>query len=170
MPAGQGAESDSCRLPQVSTSNTGMRRELHMNTLLQQANKNLLAIISLVVALSALGYNTYRNELTEENRNVRFAGFSLLQELAKMQQLIDYAHYDKDTDKGNPITGWRHLLYARDMSYLVSAEVMAETEALIQLWGDEWQTVRDDEASNQRVTAGINALRELVRKTMISLE
>ena len=82
-----------------------------MGTLLQQANKNLLAIISLVVALSALGYNTYRNELTEENRNVRFAGFSLLQELAEMQQLIDYAHYDKDAVKGNPITGWQHLLY-----------------------------------------------------------
>ena len=38
-----------------------------MNTLLQQVNKNLLAIISLIVALTALGYNTYRNELTEEN-------------------------------------------------------------------------------------------------------
>jgi hypothetical protein len=147
-----------------------MGRELLMSTLLHQANKNLLAIISLVVALSALGYNTYRNELTEENRNVRFAGFALLQELAEMQQLIDYAHYDKDADKGNPITGWRHLLYVRDMSHLVSAEVVAETEALIQLWGDEWQTVRDDKTSNQRVTAGINALRDMVRKTMTSLE
>ena len=141
-----------------------------MSTLLQQVNKNLLAIISLVVALSALGYNTYRNELTEENRNVRFAGFSMLMELAKLQQLIDYAHYDKDVVKGNPISGWGHLLYVRDMSYLVSAEVVAETEALIQVWGDEWQTVRDDESSNQRVTAGINALRERVRYTMESLD
>lgn len=141
-----------------------------MSTLLQQVNKNLLAIISLVVALSALGYNTYRNELTEENRNVRFAGFSMLMELAELQQLIDYAHYDKDVVKGNPISGWGHLLYVRDMSYLVSAEVVAETEALIQVWGDEWQTVRDDESSNQRVTAGINALRERVRYTMESLD
>ena len=141
-----------------------------MSTLLQQVNKNLLAIISLVVALSALGYNTYRNELTEENRNVRFAGFSMLMDLAELQQLIDYAHYDKDVVKGNPISGWGHLLYVRDMSYLVSAEVVAETEALIQVWGDEWQTVRDDESSNQRVTAGINALRERVRYTMESLD
>jgi hypothetical protein len=143
---------------------------MHMSTLLQQVNKNLLAIISLGVALSALGYNTYRNELTEENRNIRFAGFSMLMELAEMQQLIDYAHYDKDAVKGNPITGWRHLLYARDMSYLVSAEVMAETEALMQVWGDEWQSVRDDESSNQRVTVGINALRERVRHAMASLD
>lgn len=141
-----------------------------MSTLLQQVNKNLLAIISLVVALSALGYNTYRNELTEENRNVRFAGFSMLMDLAELQQLIDYAHYDKDVVKGNPISGWGHLLYVRDMSYLVSAEVVAETEVLIQVWGDEWQTVRDDESSNQRVTAGINALRERVRYTMESLD
>jgi hypothetical protein len=141
-----------------------------MNTLLQQIHRNLLAIISLVVAMTALGYNTYRNELTEENRNIRFAGFSILQELSELQLLIDYAHYDKDTVKGNPITGWGHLLYVKDMSYLVSGEVVSETEALIKVWGHEWQTVHDDEESNQRVTAGINGLRELIRHTMASLD
>lgn len=94
----------------------------------------------------------------------------MLMELAELQQLIDYAHYDKDVVKGNPISGWGHLLYIRDMSHLVSAEVVAETEALIQVWGDEWQTVRDDESSNQRVTAFINILRERVRYTMESLD
>jgi len=141
-----------------------------MSTLLQQIHKNLLAIISLVVALSALGYNTYRNELTEENRNIRFAGFSMLQELSELQLLIDYAHYDKDTVKGNPISGWGHLLYLKDMSYLVSDEVVVETEALKRVWGHEWQTVRDDEASNRRVTTAISALRDQVRHTMASLD
>jgi len=41
-------------------------------------SQNLLAMISLFVALSALGYNTWRNELTEQNRNVRQAGFEML--------------------------------------------------------------------------------------------
>ena len=141
-----------------------------MSTLLQQVHRNLLAVISLVVAISALGYNTYRNELTEDNRNRRFAGFSMLQELSDLQLLIDYAHYDKDTVKGNPIAGWGHLLYLKDMSYLVSGEVAVETEALTKVWNLEWQTVRDDEASNQRVTAAINALREQVRRTMESLD
>lgn len=141
-----------------------------MSTLLQQVHRNLLAIISLVIAISALGYNTYRNELTEDNRNRRFAGFSMLQELSELQLLIDYAHYDKDTVKGNPITGWGHLLYLKDMSYLVSGEVAVETEALTKVWGLEWQTVRDDEASNQRVTAAISALRDQVRRTMESLD
>ena len=141
-----------------------------MSTLLQQVHKNLLAVISLVVAISALAYNTYRNELTEDNRNRRAAGFSMLQELSELQLLIDYAHYDKDTVKGNPIAGWGQLLYMKDMSYLVSSEVVVETEALTKVWGLEWQTVRDDEASNQRVTAAINALREQVRRTMESLD
>lgn len=141
-----------------------------MSTLLQQVHRNLLAIISLVVAVSALGYNTYRNELTEDNRNRRAAGFSMLQELSELQLLIDYAHYDKDTVKGNPISGWGRLLYLKDMSYLVSGEVVVETEALTKVWGLEWQAVRDDEASNQRVTAAISALRDQVRHTMVSLD
>jgi len=141
-----------------------------MSTLLQQINKNLLAVISLVVALTALAYNTYRNELTEENRNIRYAGFAVLQELSELQLLVDYAHYERDAIKGNPITGWAHLLYIRDMSYLVSAEVFTESEALKKIWAREWETVRDDETSNQRVTAGIDILRELVRHTMESLD
>jgi len=38
-----------------------------------QIKNNLLAIISLVVAFSALGYNTWRNELTEHNRKADIA-------------------------------------------------------------------------------------------------
>ena len=141
-----------------------------MSMLLQQVHKNLLAIISLVIAITALGYNTYRNEQTEANRNIRFAGFAVLQELSELQLLIDYAHYERDAVRGNPISGWGHLMYIKDMGYLVSAEVVTETEALMKVWGDEWQTVRDDESSNQRVTAGINDLRERVRHTMASLD
>jgi hypothetical protein len=148
----------------------GNRQEQRMSTLLQQVHKNLLAVISLVVAISALAYNTYRNELTEDNRNRRSAGFSMLQELSELQLLIDYAHYDKDTVKGNPISGWGHLLYLKDMSYLVSGEVVVGTEALTKVWGLEWQTVRDDEASNQRMTAAINTLRDQVRHTMATLD
>jgi len=45
--------------------------------LLTQLRNNSLSIISLVIAISALSYNTYRNELTEVNRNIRSAGFEV---------------------------------------------------------------------------------------------
>lgn len=41
----------------------------------EQIRRNAVAIISLIVALTSLGYNTYRNELSEANRTVRQVGF-----------------------------------------------------------------------------------------------
>ena len=138
-------------------------------TLGEQVQRNLLAIISLVVALTALGYNTYRNELTEHNRNIRSASFIILQELSQLQLIADHAHYDKNETRGNPIDGWGRVLYMRDMSQLVSPEVMAGTEHLIEVWGRDWSALEEDEAANERITAAVNALREKVRTTIASL-
>lgn len=41
-------------------------------------NSTLISVISLIIAISALGYNTWRNELTEHNRNIRASGFEAL--------------------------------------------------------------------------------------------
>ena len=62
-----------------------------------QLRNNSISIISLIIAITALSYNTYRNELTEVNRNKRSAGFEVLKELNQLQLLIDYSHYDKNT-------------------------------------------------------------------------
>lgn len=39
-----------------------------------QVRSNIVAIISLLLAILGLSYNTWRNEITEHNRNVRQAG------------------------------------------------------------------------------------------------
>lgn len=59
-----------------------------MPSLKDQLRNNLVAIISLAVALTALGYSTWRNERTEQNRNVRAAGFELLSEIGALQQVV----------------------------------------------------------------------------------
>lgn len=154
----------------MMTTDAGQSNNKPAYTLAAQLQRNLLAIISLVVALSALGYNSYRNELTETNRNVRSAGFVLLQELSQLQLIADYAHYDQDTTKGNPITGWGRLLYMRDMSQLVSPEVVSGAEALTNVWGREWSTLHEEEESNQRITEAINTLRDQVLEAITSLD
>ncbi len=136
----------------------------------KQVHANLLSIISLVVALTALGYNTYRNELTEHNRNIRSASFIILQELSQLQLIADHAHYEKNDAKGNPIDGWGRVLYMRDLSQLVSPEVMAGTEHLIEVWGRNWSKLESEEAANERITDAINALRDEVRVTITSLD
>lgn len=152
------------------TAESGSPENEVTNSLGRQVQANLLSIISLVVALTALGYNTYRNELTEHNRNIRSAGFIILQELSQLQLIADHAHYDKNDEKGSPIDGWGRVLYMRDMSQLVSPEVAAGTEHLIEVWGRDWSRLEEEEAANERITAAINALRDEVRETITSLD
>ncbi len=130
----------------------------------------MLSIISLVVALTALSYNTYRNELTEENRNKRHAGFELLMELNQLQLLVDYAHYSNDKKTGSPIKGWSHVLYINDMSHLISKEVLAQSANLRQTWRNEWETMHSNEESNKNITVSINILRNKVLKEIERLE
>lgn len=138
--------------------------------ILKQIRQQSLSIISLLVAISALSYNTYRNELTEFNRNKRHAGFELLKELNQLQLLIDYAHYDKDSEQGNPITGWGHMMYVKDMSHLISANVVADADQLGETWAMEYASVYDNSVSNQRITEKVDALRSRVRHEINSLE
>ena len=138
--------------------------------LMTQIQNNLLAIISLTVAITALGYTTYRNELTEQNRNIRQAGFEILRELNKLQLLIDLAHYDKNKSRGNPIQGWNHILYIRDMSLLVSDPIVARSRKLKQEWSLHWNKVRNSEQSNKIVTSAINGFRTELRSTIQNLQ
>lgn len=136
----------------------------------RQVQRNLLSIISLVVALTALGYNTYRNELTETNRNIRSASFIMLQELSQLQLVADHAYYAKDESKGDAIDGWGRVLYLRDMSLLVTPQVVARTETLFKVWESDSGKLTQELAANERITEAINALKDEVRATISALD
>jgi hypothetical protein len=137
--------------------------------ILSEIRKNSLSIISLVVAITALSYNTYRNELTEVNRNIRNAGFEVLKELNQLQLLIDYSHYDKNSNQGNPIQGWAHVIYIQDMSELISNKVENNAKNLNNVWEDNWTLLKEQESSNKSVTFAINKLRKSIKVAIKSL-
>jgi len=60
-----------------------------MATLREQIRSNSVALISLSVALIALSYNTWRNETTESQRNIRQASFRVLESLGDLQEVAD---------------------------------------------------------------------------------
>src|SRR5437588_11076207 len=99
-----------------------------MTTVGRQLRDNAVALISLVVALGSLGYNTWRNERTEHNRNVRAAAFELLMRLADLKRVVFLAQYDRDQAGGNPRTGWTYVLEIQDLSKLAPAPVAAQAE------------------------------------------
>src|SRR2546429_5497315 len=101
-----------------------------MTSLRQQLRDNAVALISLVVALGSLAYNTWRNERTEHNRNVRTAAFELLTRVAELERVVFLAQYDRDAAGGNPRTGWTYVLVIRDLSAVVPPPVPAQAAEL----------------------------------------
>ncbi len=126
------------------------------------ARQNLLTLLSLLVAILALAYSAWRQQENERNHNMRDAAFRTLTELNELQLLTDYAHYEKDTERGNPINGWARVGLINDLSMLLPPPVQAKASDLKAVWGREWPTLRDSEESNRRVTAAVQAARQSV--------
>lgn len=138
--------------------------------LFEQIKRNSVAIISLVVALSSLGYNTWRNELTEHNRNIRTASFEVLKALGELQIIADHAHYEKDQQQGNPITGWGRVLLIRDLCHVISVPATEAANGLHKHWGGHWSNLGQRSASIEVITSSIDRVRQNVLDALASLQ
>ena len=128
---------------------------------LQQVRRNSVALISLVVALSSLGYNTWRNELTEANRNQRQSAFEILLKLGELQQVVFHSHYDRDTaDKGNPRTGWAYVLTVNDLAHVLRSPMPDLTGRLQTVWSEHWSNPGIVQGSVDTILAEIDTVRE----------
>jgi hypothetical protein len=130
-----------------------------------------LALFSLVIALFGLGYNTYRNETSEQQRNVRDAGFYLLQEVSELQQLADTRFFGRDLSARNRIAIWSRVSMARDIAGLVSADAQAQAASLHQTWTlEEPAFDKGDPEAEKRVASTIQALRRQVVVDLMRLD
>lgn len=135
----------------------------------QQLRDNLVAITSLAVAVSALGYNTWRNEQTERNRNVRVAGIEILKEIGSFQQVVFYARFVGDDPRGELRMGWVDVATIGDLAVVMPPDVARDAAALRAVWekdaasfvGDEAAFARIDEALEQLRRSTVESLREL---------
>ena len=137
-----------------------------MSEMNQQLRRHSVALISLVVALSSLGYNTWRNERTEANRNVRTAGIQLLLTLGELDQVVFFSHYDMDQERGSPRAGWAYVLTITDLASLTSEQVDESSRALFDAWQSSWAGLGSDDASEARISGRIADLR---RETLAAL-
>ena len=139
--------------------------------ILNQLRNNAVAIISLVVALSGLGYNTWRNEASEANKNVRDAGLFMMQELTKLQEVVFYARYDQQDERGDIKTGWVHVLAVKDISYAMPATVQASAADLSQVWSDHSNGLAAEEAASyQAVDESIEAIKQQIVLSIKALQ
>jgi hypothetical protein len=141
-----------------------------MTTLREQLRNNAVALTSLFIALTSLAYNTWRNERTEHNRNIRAAAFEILTKLADFERVVFLAHYDRDRMNGNPRTGWTYVIVINDLAQVVPGAVQPRAVALRDTWRVNWEDLgKDGDVAIDRIDSDIGNLREATLETLRSL-
>lgn len=136
----------------------------------EQLRRHSVALISLTVALSALAYNTWRNERSEENKNVRAAGIEVLLQLSELDRIVFYAHYDDDQLRGNPRTGWALVLTIRDLGGLTMEPAISSTQDLVRRWDANWAGLGKDDRQAREISDGIETVRRDVLLVISNLD
>ncbi len=148
-----------------------------MRLLLDSLQRHLVAIISLIVAVTALFLSVERSSRSEYQHNIRDASFRVLAELSQLQLLIDNAHYGSAPE--NPIAGWARVNYMRDLAAVIPEPVPTALETLYADWRDHVDDLGQQELpqakqssleANKAITASISDSRGAIRDVLKSLE
>ncbi len=136
-----------------------------------QLQRNAVALISLVVAITSLSYNTWRNEASEHNRNQRLVSIEILRNLGELQQVVFHLHYDQDVDLMiNPRTGWAIVLTVNDLAMVLEAPLPETAENLRSVWDENWSRLGKDDASVEAVITALEATRDELHALLRNLD
>ena len=142
-----------------------------MASMTEQLRRHSVALISLLVALTSLGYNTWRNERTEANRNVRTAGIEFLLKLGELDRVVFFSQYERDTERGNSNEGWAYVLTARDLANLTADPATASAHALYAVWNDRFDELGSpDRNAANAISDAIDTAREDMLSVLANLD
>ena len=135
---------------------------MSFHTFVDEIKNSRIAIISLIIAIFAVTYSTWRDEETEKNRNIRMASFEALKNLGELQIVINYAHYQPDYPMGNPFFGWGHMMLINDMGELLPEPIPEAFKKLAGVWGEDWSKLKTDSTAVERITTEVDNSRNAV--------
>lgn len=140
------------------------------NRIRAQMRNHALALISLGLALTSVGYSTWRDERTEYNRNVRAATFQMLTKLADFERTVFLAQYDRDPANGNPRIGWTDVIVIHDLASVAPAPLESKAAKLRDVWRENWENLgKDDGSSVDHIEAAIEDLRQATLNSVRAL-
>ena len=148
------------------------------DTFKQQVQRNLVALISVFIAVTSLSYNTWRNEKTELNRNLRQGSFELLLKLGELRELVYHLEYDRAViEQTAERTGWVTVFIIRDLASVLEDPVPAAAESLFDAWSEHWDELAERDSDGDLVGAGrraieaeIDELRDITLEMLQGLE
>jgi len=132
---------------------------MNFKWLWSQIRVNIVAITSVIVALTGMAYNTYRNEKTEINHNVRAAAFETLKNLGEVQIVVDYAHFKKDRERGDMRIGWGRITLIHDLAQVLPPPGPTDADLLLTAWRDNVEALENDKNAMIKITDEIQRLR-----------
>lgn len=153
----------------------GHSRARSSHSIPSQLRRHSVALISLLVALVSLGYNTWRNETSELQRNWRQAAFEMTMEVNQLQQIVLYRRYfyGREEHVFRPvenaqtwIKGWGTATSIRDLSRLLPEPMPTRGAALFENWqanaGQLHEQTADAAEAEQIMLDSLDELREAV--------
>jgi len=138
-----------------------------MNSIRKQIHNNAVALISIFIALSALAYNTWRNETTEEQRNVRHAAFRVIEDLGELQEVVDSRYYylafnhEIGSEGELRIRGFGSVAMVRDLMMLMPEPGPSAGEVLHHTWLQRFGDLDQVDEQQRHTSAATKAEREL---------
>ena len=140
-------------------------------TVKEQIQRNTVALISLVVAVTSLGYNTWRNEASEHNRNQRLVSIQLLLMLGDLQQLTLDRHYGKNVDADGILrAGWTKVLTIRDLSKVATGAIPVSAERLFEVWSADYDELESNVEAKDRILVALEQVRRDTHEVLQSLD
>lgn len=138
----------------------------------EQLQRNLVALISVFIAVSALSYNTWRNEKSEYNRNQRWASFEVLMHLSDLRETTFHLQWDAATVEESAFrTGWVTVLTIKDLSQVLEAPLPVAAESLRSTWDDHSKGLGNpSQASSKAILEEIDDMRDITLKMLQELD
>ena len=140
-----------------------------MQSIKRILRRHSVAIISLTVAITALCYDTWRNEETEKNRNIRVASFEILKNLEQLQLIVNSAHFEGQSSKVNSFSGWEHVALITDLSMLLPEPFSESADKLLAVWKANWSDIKTNESSVDNITNEIDHSRQVILQGLRSI-
>ena len=140
-------------------------------SLKDQLRRNTVALISLAIAVTSLGYNTWRNEASEHNRNQRLVSIELLLMLGDLQGITLDRHYGKNID-GEAVlrAGWAKVLTIRDISRVAESNVPDSAMDLFDVWSSDYGALGSDTKAKDRIVDALDQVRKDAQEVLRSLD
>ncbi len=137
----------------------------------EQLRRNAVALISLAIAVTSLGYNTWRNESSEYNRNQRLVAIQILSLVGDLEQLVLDKQFGENVD-GDAILrmGWAKLRSIRDFAQIAEGEVPQTVDVLFEVWSAEYEKLGEVRKAQVPVQDAIEQVRRDTQDVLRGLD